>query len=109
MLSLDGWVLFRFFTLFHHTFFFMSIREGSMQTGPLKTDNQSTNHDLTALLGSLIKVYIHVACQLTVLAINCDRGCLMPSYFVKLFKLLTHCILVDSSTVICWTSPFVIL
>ena len=22
---------------------------------------------------------------------------------------LTHCILVDSSTVICWTSPFVIL
>ena len=23
--------------------------------------------------------------------------------------LLTHCILVDSSTVICWTSPFVIL
>ena len=22
---------------------------------------------------------------------------------------LTHCILVDSSTVVCWTSPFVIL
>ena len=85
----------------------MSIRDGSMQTGPLKTDNQLTNHDLTALLGSLIKVYI--ACQLTVLTINCDRGYLMPSYFVKLFKLLTHCILVHSSTVICWTSPFVIL
>ena len=26
-----------------------------------------------------------------------------------LSTLLTHCILVDSSTLICWTSPFVIL
>ena len=31
-------------------------------------------------------------------------------YVVCMYFLgLTHCILVDSSTVICWTSPFVIL
>ena len=29
--------------------------------------------------------------------------------FQKGRQLLTHCILVDSSTVICWTSPVVIL
>ena len=30
--------------------------------------------------------------------------------FCTLFALLlTHCVLVDASTVICWTSPFVIL
>ena len=28
---------------------------------------------------------------------------------VRLHTKLTHCILVDASTVICWTSPFVII
>ena len=29
--------------------------------------------------------------------------------FISRDKTFTHCILVDSSTYICWTSPFVIL
>ena len=31
------------------------------------------------------------------------------SSWVQKSKTFTHCILVDSSTYICWTSPFVIL
>ena len=30
-------------------------------------------------------------------------------FYQKLRSTLTHCVLVDSSSVICWTSPFVIL
>ena len=39
-----------------------------------------------------------------------DSCCLQMYLFsVLAFYVLTHCILIDSSTVICWTSPFVIL
>ena len=35
--------------------------------------------------------------------------CCLYIYLFSYFGALTHCILVDSSTIICWASPFVIL
>ena len=46
----------------------------------------------------------------------CDENCLLCVFLIEAYGsrpmqqiLITYCILVDSSTVICWTSPFVIL
>ena len=38
---------------------------------------------------------------------NIDPPCKADGFLWK--GILTHCLLADSSTVICWTSPFVIL
>ena len=60
----------------------------------------------------LYKMYMHWQIVKTDLTVSSQKKTKHVSIFTSLLRgglLSTHCILVDSSTVICLTSPFVIL
>ena len=70
-------------------------------------------HEVERLIASLDEITESLTQHLANLENEASIRPLMPSgpFCIKFWRgpLLTHCIMLDSSTVTCWTSPFVIL